>query len=135
MCHPPPILSEKPMNAKGKARSLGQWGEALVVEDLRGRGGRIAAKNFRCRMGEIDIIAEDGTYLVFVEVKLRKDNRFGSAREAVTTAKQRKLRITAELYLSMHPTGLQPRFDVAEIYAPEGIRTQKPDICYIENAF
>lgn len=53
----------------------------------------------------------------------------------MTPSKQRKLRLTAEFYLMKHPTGLQPRFDVAEVYAPDGVRTEAPDIYYIENAF
>ena len=106
-----------------------------MAEDLRKKGWSIVARNFRCRMGELDIIAENGQFLAFVDVKLRKDDRFGSACEAVTPAKQRKLRTTAQFYLMGHPTRLQPRFDVAEVYAPHGIRTEKPDIYYIENAF
>ena len=51
------------------------------------------------------------------------------------TEKQRKLRLTAELYLLEHPTDLQPRFDVAEVYAPQGMETAHPEINYIENAF
>ena len=123
------------MSGGGEARRLGQWGEALVAEDLGRKGWRIAARNFRCRFGELDIVAENGRYLAFVEVKLRKNDRFGSACEAVTPAKQRRLRAAAELYLMGRPTGLQPRFDVAEVYAPLGVRTEKPDIYYIENAF
>lgn len=118
-----------------ESRLLGKWGERLVAEDLRKRGWKIRETNYRCRMGEIDLIVENGRYLVFVEVKLRKNNRFGQAGEAVTLEKQRKLRATAELYLSENPTGLQPRFDVVEIYAPQGINTEKPNISYIENAF
>lgn len=106
-----------------------------MAEWLQARGWRIAARNFRCRMGEIDLIAENDRYLAFVEVKLRKDGRYGSACEAVTLSKQRKLRTTAEYYLMIHPTALQPRFDVAEVYAPQGVRTERPDIYYIENAF
>lgn len=117
------------------ARALGQWGEEQTARWLQRRGWRIAARNFRCRMGEIDIIAENGRYLAFVEVKLRKDGRYGAACEAVTLSKQRKLRTTAEYYLMCHPTALQPRFDVAEVYAPQGARTESPDIYYIENAF
>lgn len=107
----------------------------MAAEDLRRKGWTIVATNFRCRMGEIDIVAENGTYLAFVEVKLRKNNQFGSACEAVTPVKQRKLRAAAQFYLMSHPTRLQPRFDVAEIYAPQGIHTDGPDIYYIENAF
>lgn len=114
---------------------LGQWGENLVAEDLRQKGWTVIATNFRCRMGEIDIIVENGKYLAFVEVKLRKNNRFGAACEAVTPSKQRKLRVAAQYYLMYHPTGLQPRFDVAEVYAPQGTETVQPVISYIENAF
>lgn len=123
------------MSGGAGARALGQWGEEQAAQWLTQRGWRILAKNFRCRMGEIDLVAENGTYLAFVEVKLRKDDRFGSACEAVTPAKQRRLRVTAEYYLMGHPTELQPRFDVAEVYASQGIHTKKPDIYYIENAF
>lgn len=123
------------MSGGAGARALGQWGEEQAAQWLKQRGWRILAKNFRCRMGEIDLVAENGTYLAFVEVKLRKDDRFGSACEAVTPAKQRRLRIAAEYYLMGHPTELQPRFDVAEVYAAQGIHTKQPDIYYIENAF
>ena len=123
------------MRGGGAARTLGQWGEEQIVEWLRQRGWKIAGKNFRCRMGEIDIIAENGIYLVFVEVKLRKDGQHGAACEAVTLSKQRKLRATAEYYLMCRPTQLQPRFDVAEVYAPKGVCSERPDIYYIENAF
>lgn len=117
------------------ARQLGQWGENQIAHELSRKGWEIEARNVRYRMGEIDIVASDGQYLAFVEVKLRKNDRFGAACEAVTPAKQRKLRAAAEIYLLNHPTTLQPRFDVAEIYAPQGIHTEEPDIYYIENAF
>lgn len=124
------------MSGRGAgALQLGKWGEEQVADRLRRQGWRIAARNFRCRLGEIDIIAENGIYLAFVEVKLRKNSQYGAACEAVTPSKQRKLRLTAQFYLMGHPTGLQPRFDVAEVYAPQGVRTEKPDIYYIENAF
>ena len=117
------------------ARLLGKWGERLVAEDLRKQGWKILETNYRCRLGEIDLVAQKGKYLAFVEVKLRKSNRFGQASEAVTGEKQRKLRTTAELYLAEHQTVLQPRFDVAEVYAPQGMQTANPTISYIENAF
>ena len=123
------------MSGGGNARLLGQWGEEQVAKKLRRDGWTVVARNFRCRMGELDIIAKNGTFLAFVEVKLRKDDRFGSACEAVTTSKQRKLRAVAQYYLVSHPTKLQPRFDVAEVYAPRGVRTETPAIYYIENAF
>ncbi len=123
------------MSGGNEVRALGQWGEDLVAEALERRGWRVKARNFRCRMGELDIVAEKGGFLAFVEVKLRKDDRFAPARAFVTAEKQRKLRTAAELYLQRHPAALQPRFDVAEVYAPEGERTSRPRIEYIENAF
>lgn len=135
MSHPPPLFFTKTVSGGANARLLGQWGEEQVAERLRRDGWTIAARNFRCRFGELDIVAENQAFLSFVEVKLRKDDRFGSACEAVTPSKQRKLRAAAQYYLMKHPTRLQPRFDVAEVYAPRGIRTEKPDIYYIENAF
>ena len=114
---------------------LGRFGEAAVAAYLRAQGCRIVAANYRSRFGEIDLIAEDGDFLCFVEVKLRKSGRFAEAREFVTVSKQEKLRITAELYLSEHANELQPRFDVAEVYAPQGIETARPDIRYWKHAF
>lgn len=116
-------------------RLLGKWGEALVAQDLRKRGWTIRGAGYRCRMGEIDLIAAKGGYIVFVEVKLRKSAAYGSAAEAVTYRKQERLRAAAQLYLQTHPTQLQPRFDVAEVYAPQGFETREPRIAYIENAF
>lgn len=123
------------MNAGQERKLLGRWGEALVAERLRESGCRILAAGWYCRMGEIDLIAADKRYLRFVEVKLRRNSRFALAREAVDGHKQERLRLTAQLYLAEHPTDLQPRFDVAEVYAPEGTATREPEIHYIENAF
>lgn len=123
------------MSGGQEAKRRGNLGEAAVIAYLRERGWSMVEVNFRSKYGEIDLIAENGKYLAFVEVKLRKDGSYGTACEAVTLSKQRKLRIAAEYYLLSHPTALQPRFDVAEVYAPQGVRTEKPDIYYIENAF
>lgn len=123
------------MSAGGDRRLLGRWGEELVAEELRRKGCRILAAGWRCRMGEIDLIAADGRYLRFVEVKLRKDARFAQAREFVDARKQGRLLAAAQLYLTQNPTRLQPRFDVAEVYAPQGTSTREPRIVYIENAF
>ena len=123
------------MRGGGDARLLGQWGEEQVAEKLRRDGWTVVARNFRCRMGELDLVAENKAYLAFVEVKLRKDDRFGSACEAVTLSKQRKLRAAAQYYMMSHPAKRQPRFDVAEVYAPQGVLTEEPAIYYIENAF
>lgn len=119
----------------GEARLLGRWGEAQVADWLRRRGWRVLASGWQCRFGEIDLIAENGQYISFTEVKLRRSDRFAPARAFVDARKQAKLRTTAELYLAQNPTLLQPRFDVAEVYAPEGTATKQPMIHYIENAF
>lgn len=123
------------MSGGGDRKLLGRWGETLVAEDLRKKGSVILAAGWHCRFGEIDLIAADKTYLRFVEVKLRRDDRFAQAREFVDARKQEKLRLAAQLYLAENPTDLQPRFDVAEVYAPQGTATRKPEIIYIENAF
>ena len=115
------------------ARLLGSWGEAQAAEYLRCRGFRILAMNFRCRLGELDIVAEDRRYLVFVEVKLRSDTAHGLPREAVDRRKQERLRTAAALYLSTHDIDAPARFDVAEIYTDEAHRPLRLE--YLEDAF
>ena len=117
------------------SRLRGRWGEALAAEYLRKKRYVLVACNYRCRFGEVDLIVENRTYVVFVEVKLRKSDRFAAAMEYVDHRKQNRLRTTAQLWLSQHPTGKQPRFDVIEIYAPEGLATRRPQICHWEDAF
>ena len=116
-------------------RNLGTWGEDQAAKYLKKRGFRILERNFTCRFGEIDLIAADRQYLLFVEVKLRKSDTFASAAEFVDWRKQARLRTAAELWLSQHETELQPRFDVVEIYAPQGAETKKPTINHLEDAF
>ena len=118
-----------------ESRLLGRWGEDRAAEFLRDRGYRITAANWNCRFGELDLVAEDGEYLCFVEVKLRKSAAYGPAAAFVDRRKQNRLRAAAELYLLSHPTDLQPRFDVIEIYAPQGTNTVNPRIFHLENAF
>ena len=119
----------------GERTPLGRWGEAQVAEYLRKRGWTVVAAGYRSRFGEIDLIAENRTYLAFVEVKLRNGRELVRGVEAVDRRKQQRLRTTAELYLSAYPTEKQPRFDVAEVVAPEGVATAAPEIRYFENAF
>ena len=114
---------------------LGAWGEAQAAEYLRKKRYEIVAAGYRSRFGEIDLIVCNKKYLVFVEVKLRKSDDFAKAREYVDRRKQDKIRITASMYLSQNPTALQPRFDVIEIYAPQGMETRKPTIYHMEDAF
>lgn len=112
----------------------GAWGERAARAYLERAGYRTVQTNFRTRFGEIDIIAACGEYIVFVEVKTRKNARFAAAREFVTTTKQQRITATAALWLRQHPSGLQPRFDVIEVYGEEGT-TQVPRIHHLENAF
>lgn len=114
---------------------LGAWGEAAAAEYLRKKRYEIVAMNYRCRYGEIDVIARSRKFLVFVEVKMRASDAFAEAREFVDSHKQQRLRTAAELWLSQNETTLQPRFDVVEIYAPDGTATGKPIINHIEDAF
>lgn len=123
------------MSVGGDRKLLGRWGEDLVAKELRRQGCAIVAAGWHCRLGEIDLIASDGKYLRFVEVKLRKSAALYQAREAVDARKQAKLRTAAQMYLAWNPTRLQPRFDVAEVYAPQGMETRTPQINYIEDAF
>ena len=113
----------------------GAWGEALAAEYLRKKHYKVVAVGYHSRFGEIDLIVQDRKYLVFVEVKLRKSSDFARAMEYVDRNKQDKIRITASMYLSQNPTKLQPRFDIVEIYAPEGTETQNPQIRHMEDAF
>lgn len=119
----------------GKSNLLGAWGEALAAEYLRKKRYRILASGYRCRFGEIDLIAANRTYLAFVEVKLRKSADFASAREYVDGRKQERLRAAASMYLAQNPTNLLCRFDIIEIYAPDGINTAHPTINHMEDAF
>ena len=114
---------------------LGPWGESLAADYLRKKRYRIIACNYKCRFGEIDLIAQTRREIVFVEVKLRKTDDYVQAREYVGWQKQKRLRTTAELWLQANPTDLQPRFDVIEIYAPQGMKTLKPEIIHLEDAF
>lgn len=114
---------------------LGPWGEALAADYLRKKRYDMVAAGYRSRFGEIDLIVKNKKYLVFVEVKLRKNSGFAKAFEYVDRKKQDKIRITASMYLSQNPTGLQPRFDVIEIYAPDGMDTIRPEIYHMEDAF
>ena len=119
----------------GDRTALGLWGEEQAARHLKWRGYRIVERRYRCREGEIDLVAVRGRYLCFVEVKLRKNAALAEAREFVTPAKQRKVRTAALHYLMEHPTDRQPRFDVVEVYAPQGRDTLRPIVRRTENAF
>ena len=119
----------------GRNNLVGAWGEGIAAEYLRKKRYKLLATGYRSRFGEIDLIVFNRNYLVFVEVKLRKSDAFAFAHEFVDHRKQDRIRTTAGIFLSENPTSLQPRFDVIEIYAPDGTETQKPEIYHIEDAF
>ena len=81
-------------------QSFGKEGEAAAEKYLKGLGYEILARNFRTRWGELDIVAEDGDCLVFVEVKTRHDDSYGAPEEAVTRTKQGHLLKAAQIYLN-----------------------------------
>lgn len=114
---------------------MGPWGESLAAAYLRKKRYEVLACNYKTRFGEIDLIAKTQKEIVFVEVKLRKSDQYVQAREYVGYQKQHRIRTTAELWLQSNPTELQPRFDVIEIYAEQGMNTVKPKIIHLEDAF
>ena len=102
---------------------------------LRRHGYRIIGRNYSCRFGEIDILAQKRGYLAIVEVKLRRSDRFATAREFVDARKQDRVRSAAELWLAENETELQPRFDVIEVYGEPGMPYRSLEIRHYENAF
>ena len=110
-------------------RQVGTQYESMAVQYLTEAGDHILERNFRCRTGEIDIIAKDGAYLVFVEVKYRASAACGSALEAVDYRKQQSILRVAQYYMVSHGYGTQTncRFDVVAI--------QGTEITLIQNAF
>ena len=115
-------------------KTSGDWGESQVAAYLCRRGFRIVTTKYRCRFGEIDLIARDGDMLCFVEVKLRRNTDYGLPREYVTSAKQRRLRKTAEWYISCRDPEARCRFDVAEVYPDPTDLLLPPRIVYLEDA-
>ena len=83
-------------------KELGDWGERLAADYLRRQGYTIRETKFRCPLGEIDIVAEKGEYLVFVEVRTKRGRTFGTPEESVTFAKAEKLIDLADTYLQTH---------------------------------
>ena len=110
-------------------RQVGNAYETLAAEYLRGQGYEILERNFTCRGGEIDLIAREGEYLVFVEVKYRVGADYGFPSEAVTRGKQQKIIRAARYYMMKHGYGLDTacRFDVVAVCGQ--------DITLYRNAF
>ena len=115
-------------------KALGDWGEALTADHLRRQGYQILAQQYRCRFGEVDLIAQKDRMVCFVEVKTRTGSSVGLPREYVGAQKQERLRRAAACYLSTLTEEPEVRFDVAEVYtADDGLAAGR--IEYIENAF
>ncbi len=113
-------------------RALGKEGEDAAERHIKKEGMRVLARNFLIRGGEIDIIAEEGDTLVFLEVKTRRSRSFGTGAEAVDGKKKRALLRTAEAFAAGEGFLNRPmRFDVADIYVDEN---GKYHINYIKNA-
>jgi len=110
----------------------GQQGEALAVAYLQQQGYRVQQQNYRCRYGEIDIIAWDQDTLVFVEVKTKSHLRFGAPQSMVDWRKQQKLTRVALAYVQQRALGNTPlRFDVVAIVYADG----RPEVTHLPAAF
>ena len=117
-------------------KAAGDRGEAEVARYLRKKGYTLLASQWRCRFGELDLVARDrrGT-VCFVEVKLRSTGSIGLPREFVDARKQERLRTAAAAYLSTHNIDAPARFDVAEVYAEKPGDKSGVRIEYLEDAF
>lgn len=117
-----------------KHLAVGQRGERLAIREMQRMGLEILCKNFEVKkVGEIDIIARDGTCLVFVEVKTRSSKEFGRAGEAVDREKRRKIWQTAKYYFKrIENDNLRFRFDVAEVYLKSFWNSE---VRYLANAY
>lgn len=123
--------------------SRGAAGEVLAARFLHDKGYEILTANYACRFGEIDIIARDGRYIAFVEVKTRGETSLYMPREAVTAEKRKRLVKTALLFLQAHQEDvkafcgaeLQPRFDVVEVYTSSQCPLEAREINHIVGAY
>ena len=119
---------------KKNKRQTGAYYEQAAGRYLEQLGYEILEYNYRCRSGEIDIIAKDGAYVVFCEVKYRADSRKGDPLEAVDTRKQNVIFRCAMYYLAEHHLNDVPcRFDVIGIQGKDGMKGA--EVTYIKNAF
>jgi len=117
------------------SKRAGDWGEALVANYLREGGYTLLAAGYRCRFGEIDLVAKKGETVCFVEVKLRTNLACGLPREYVTEQKRERIRTTAQCYLAARELDCPVRFDVAEVYTDAAHTAENTRIEYLENAF
>lgn len=117
---------------KGARKKLGQRGEELAAAYLEKRGYVVRERNWRCPAGEIDIVAEDGDCLVFVEVRTRRGRKYGTPEESVTPSKQTKLVEVAQTYLQEHSWDGDWRIDVVAVEMTAGGKLLRVGL--IENA-
>ena len=132
------LLSKNLYNKENTtAVSIGNIGEEAAVQALKKRGYKIIARNYRTKMGEIDIVAKDGEYTVFVEVRLRKSNAFGSPADTIDRRKQQKIIKAAQMYAVKNDIYDTPmRFDAVLINADtDGKKLVNTEIEIIKNAF
>lgn len=101
-------------------KSLGKEGEELAMAAARAEGYTVLDSNYRCPLGEIDLVLQQGSTVVFAEVKTRRGRSFGEPWEAVTEAKQQRIRRIAAWYVQQHNLQLTYRFDVFTIYLSRG---------------
>lgn len=113
----------------------GALGERFAADYLEQQGYTVLTTNFRTRFGEIDIIAQKGDILAFVEVKTRASTMLEPPEAAVTPSKRKKIVKTALYYLQAHPTGLQPRFDVVAITTKSKASFEVLEILHLTDAF
>ena len=109
---------------------LGAQAESWALQYLQRHGLRLVAQNYRSRFGEIDLIMQDGAVLVFVEVRLRRNSRFGGAAASIDAAKQQRLILTAQQYLGSLARVPPCRFDVVLLEQATG-----GDVQWLKNAF
>lgn len=121
---------------KNYSKNIGKQMEQLACQHLQSQGLKLITQNFHSKFGEIDLIMEDNTILVFIEVRYRYNTKRGHSLETVTTIKQRRLIKTAEYYLYTHPQlyNRASRFDVAAI-SPGDKNTDRMTIQWLKNAF
>jgi len=119
------------LNPFNKSADKGKICEDIACEHLRAAGLKLINKNFSCRLGEIDLIMQDESSVVFVEVRYRKNQNYGGAKESITPKKQHKIKKTALYYMQTKGRELNARFDVIAMSGDPS----NPTIEWIRNAF
>jgi putative endonuclease len=111
---------------------LGRLGEDLALKKIKSLGYKCIVRNYRCPLGEVDLIARDGDTLVFIEIKTRRDRSLGYAKESINARKKRQLSKVALAYMKSHDVAeAKSRFDVVAVHIREGMY----EIEVVRNAF